>query len=105
MTPDQERMWNILGNRYQMLAHQYARDILSYKTTRARDRRANKLFSYVLNNFPKDDIVKTVHLWLSTYRLPLQPSKLVEFDRFHEEFGKFISDNVYRFKEQGFYYE
>lgn len=105
MTPEQEHMWNILGDRYRLLAHQYAREIASCKTTRSRHNRANKLFSYVLDNFPREDVVKTFHLWLNKYRLPLMPSKITEFDRFQDEFGKFVSDNVVDFNKQGRWYE
>ena len=105
MTPEQEHMWNILGNRYQHLAHRFAREILAVKTEDAMMRRANKFFKIVIDTFPRDDIIKTVHLWLNKYQLPLVPSKIPEFDRFHDTYGQFITDNVESFIKQKKWYD
>lgn len=105
MTPEQEHMWNVLGDRYRLLAHQYAREILAVKTKDAMMRRANKFFRIVLDTFPREDVVKTIHLWLNRYQLPLIPYKITAFDEFHDEYGQFIMDNMQSFTKQKKWYD
>lgn len=105
MTPEQEQMWNILGNRYQLLAHQYAREMMAVKTKDAMIRRSNKFLRIVLDTFPQEDVVKTVHLWLNKYQLPLEPRKMPDFDRFHNDYSEFISNNVESFTKQKKWYD
>jgi len=55
---------------------------------------ADKHILTIMHLFDKEQSVRILKTWLSTYKLPLDPNRLKTFDQFHEQFGKFIIDNT-----------
>jgi len=55
---------------------------------------ADKHLSTIMDLFDKEQSVRILKTWLSTYKLPLDPDRLKTFEQFHEQFGKFIIDNT-----------
>lgn len=51
---------------------------------------ADYFFSFMMNNFETEIVVMGARIALTTYKLPLQPTKLKNFDAFHERYGKYI---------------
>lgn len=51
---------------------------------------ADNFFSYMMKNFEVELVVMGARIALTTYNLPFQPSKLKNFDAFHEKYGKYI---------------
>ena len=51
---------------------------------------ADNFFAYMMKNFETELVVMGARIALTTYDLPLQPSKLKNFDSFHEKYGKYI---------------
>jgi len=47
-------------------------------------------FRYMMDNFETEIVVMGARIALKTYELPLQPTKLKNFDEFHEKYGKYI---------------
>jgi hypothetical protein len=51
---------------------------------------ADNFFAYMMKNFETELVVMGARIALTTYNLPFQPSKLKNFDAFHEKYGKYI---------------
>lgn len=51
---------------------------------------ADNFFSYIMANFETELVVMGAKIALKTYRLPIEPSQLKNFDTFHKKYGKYI---------------
>ena len=51
---------------------------------------ADNFFAYMMKNFETELVVMGARIALTTYDLPFQPTKLKNFDEFHQRFGKYI---------------
>ena len=51
---------------------------------------ADNFFAYMMKNFETELVVMGARIALTTYNLPFQPTKLKEFDAFHQRYGKYI---------------
>lgn len=51
---------------------------------------AEHFFSYMMANFETELVVMGAKIALKTYRLPIEPSQLKNFDEFHKKYGKYI---------------
>jgi len=51
---------------------------------------ADNFFKYMMQNFETELVVMGARIALTTYNLPFQPTKLKNFDEFHNRFGKYI---------------
>jgi hypothetical protein len=51
---------------------------------------ADYFFGFMMDNFNTELVVMGAKVALSTYKLPFQPGKLKNFDRFHKKYGKYI---------------
>jgi hypothetical protein len=51
---------------------------------------ADNFFAYIMNNFEIELVVVSAKIALKTYKLPIEPSQLKNFDDFHKKFGKYI---------------
>lgn len=51
---------------------------------------ADYFFGFMMDNFNTELCVMGAKVALSTYKLPFQPGKLKNFDRFHKGYGKYI---------------
>ena len=60
------------------------------KKTSNWDAMADNFFGYMMDNFPTELVVMGAKTALTSYQLPFDASKLKNFDRFHEKYGKFI---------------
>ena len=60
------------------------------KKTQNWDSMADNFFGYMMDNFPTELVVMGAKTALTNYQLPFDASKLKNFDRFHEKYGKFI---------------
>ena len=54
------------------------------------DSMADCFFGFMMDNFPTELVVMGAKVALTNYQLPFDASKLTNFDRFHDKFGKFI---------------
>jgi len=54
------------------------------------DKMADYFFGFMMDNFPTELVVMGAKVALTNYQLPFDASKLKNFDRFHEKYGKFI---------------
>ena len=54
------------------------------------DNMADCFFGFMMDNFPTELVVMGAKVALTNYQLPFDASKLKNFDRFHEQYGKFI---------------
>ena len=52
----------------------------------------DNFFSYMMNNFETELVVMGTKIALKTYKLPIEPTQLTNFDEFHKKFGKYIVD-------------
>lgn len=53
---------------------------------------ADNFFSYIMANFETELVVMGAKIALKTYKLPIEPSQLRNFDDFHKKYGKYIVD-------------
>ena len=51
---------------------------------------ADNFFGYMMKNFETELTVMGARIALTTYNLPFQPTKLKNFDEFHNRYGKYI---------------
>ena len=51
---------------------------------------ADNFLGYMMKNFETELVVMGARIALTTYDLPLTPSKLKNFDEFHSRYGKYI---------------
>ena len=51
---------------------------------------ADNFFAYMMKNFETELVVMGARIALTTYNLPFQPTKLKNFDEFHQRYGKYI---------------
>lgn len=51
---------------------------------------ADNFFSYIMTNFETELVVMGAKIALKTYKLPIEPSQLKNFDEFHKKYGKYI---------------
>jgi hypothetical protein len=92
VTPEQKRMWDYLTNNYAQIAHEMGRE-LSLTNKRWFHRKANKFLS-VINTWPIEDAARAASTWINRYHLPINPSKLQNFDAFHEKCGAWVISNT-----------
>ena len=54
------------------------------------DAMADNFFGFMMDNFPTELVVMGAKTALTNYHLPFDASKLKNFDRFHDQYGKYI---------------
>jgi hypothetical protein len=54
------------------------------------DAMADNFFGYMMDNFPTELVVMGAKVALTNYQLPFDASKLKNFDKFHDKYGKYI---------------
>ena len=54
------------------------------------DDMADNFFRFMMDNFTTEVVVMGARTALTTYNLPMVPSKLKSFEEFHKRFGKYI---------------
>jgi hypothetical protein len=51
---------------------------------------ADNFFTYMMSNFETELVVMGAKVALKTFKLPIEPSQLKNFDEFHKKYGKYI---------------
>jgi hypothetical protein len=51
---------------------------------------ADNFFNYMMSNFETELVVMGAKVALKTFKLPIEPSQLKNFDEFHKKYGKYI---------------
>jgi hypothetical protein len=51
---------------------------------------ADNFFGFMMDNFPTELVVMGSKVALTNYQLPFDASKMNNFDRFHDKYGKYI---------------
>ena len=54
------------------------------------DEQADNFFRFMMDNFETELVVMGAKIALTNYDLPLDPSKMKNFDEFHDRFGKYV---------------
>ena len=54
------------------------------------DAMADNFLNFMMDNFDTELTVMGAKIALSTYKLPMKPSKLKSFNKFHQKFGKYV---------------
>ena len=81
-------------------AHESGKDLLAVlnqgkrKRYKSMNSTADKHILTIMHLFDNEQSVRILKTWLSTYKLPLDPSRLKTFDQFHDQFGEFITNNT-----------
>lgn len=63
---------------------------LAQKKTKGWDDMADNFFRFMMDNFETELVVMGAKIALTKYDLPLDPSKMKNFDEFHDRFGKYV---------------
>ena len=50
----------------------------------------DNFFNYIMDNFETELVVLGAKIALKTYKLPIEPSQLKNFNQFHKKYGKYI---------------
>ena len=99
MMLDDERLIKLLKGP-DWYAHDSAKELLDILNQGKRKRyksmnlTADKHLSTIMDLFNKEQSVRILKTWLTTYRLPLDPNRLKTFDQFHHRVGEFIMQNA-----------
>ena len=62
----------------------------SQKKVKDWDGMADNFFKFMMDNFPTELVVMGAKVALTNYNLPFDASKLKNFDKFHDKYGKYI---------------
>lgn len=62
----------------------------SSKKVKGWDDMADNFFGFMMDNFPTELVVMGAKVALTNYALPFDASKLKNFDKFHDKYGKYI---------------
>jgi hypothetical protein len=54
------------------------------------DEQVDNFFRYMMDNFPTELVVMGAKTALTNYNLPLDATKMKNFDEFHKRFGKYV---------------
>jgi hypothetical protein len=54
------------------------------------DEMADNFFKFTMDNFPTELVVMAAKVALTNYNLPFDTTKLKNFDKFHDKYGKYI---------------
>ena len=54
------------------------------------DKKADNFLNFMMDNFDTELTVMGAKIALATYKLPMKPTKLKSFNKFHEKFGKYV---------------
>jgi hypothetical protein len=54
---------------------------------------ASNFFTYMMANFETELVVMGAKIALKTFKLPIEPSQLKNFNEFHQKYGKYIVDS------------
>ncbi len=54
------------------------------------DEMADNFFKFTMDNFPTELVVMAAKVALTNYNLPFDATKLANFDKFHDKYGKYI---------------
>jgi len=60
------------------------------KKSKGWDSMADNFFRYMMDNFPTELVVMGAKTALTNYDLPLDATKMTNFDEFHKRFGKYV---------------
>jgi MoxR-like ATPase len=60
------------------------------KKVKGWDEMADNFFRFMMDNFETELVVMGAKIALTNYDLPLDPSKMKNFDEFHDRFGKYV---------------
>ena len=93
LTNEQQLTWDVLSNNAERLSHVWAKELTGLKPKQFA-KLADKHINFMLANFSKEETVRTMKTWLSTYNLPLDADRLASFDEFHNQVGLYIVDNM-----------
>jgi MoxR-like ATPase len=63
---------------------------LDKKKAKNWDSMSDNFFGFMMDNFPTELVVMGAKVALTNYGLPFDASKMKNFDRFHEKYGKYI---------------
>jgi len=99
MMSDSDRLITLLKGP-DWYAHRAANEMLMIlnqgkrKRYKSMNSTADKHLLTIMDLFNKEQSVRILKTWLTTYSLPLDPNRLKTFDQFHEQFGEFIINNT-----------
>ena len=92
---DKELMWDILSGNHAHLAHAWGQELLELSKKQSKKQfrvRANECL-YCTLSWPVEARSRAVKTWLSTYKIPLNPSELASCDQFHQTTASFVFNN------------
>lgn len=68
----------------------YELQLADQKKTKNWDEMADNFLEFMMDNFPTELVVLGAKIALTNYELPFDASKLKNFDRFHDQYGKYV---------------
>jgi hypothetical protein len=99
MMTDSDRLITLLKGP-DWYAHESGKDLLAVlnqgkrKRYKSMNSTADKYLLTIMDLFDKEQSVRILKTWLTTYSLPLDPNRLKTFEQFHQQFGEFAIDNT-----------
>jgi hypothetical protein len=68
----------------------YELQLADQKKSKNWDEMADNFLEFMMDNFPTELVVLGAKIALTNYELPFDASKLKNFDRFHDQYGKYV---------------
>jgi len=88
ITKEQHQMWTILADSYGDKAWKMLADITKGK--KINYRKADRHFQFIMDNWPNDEVLRTVKTWLRNTPHVYHSEKLKTFNEFRERYGDLI---------------
>ena len=90
LTSEQQRCWDALHGA-QFHCHEMAKDILAVKGRAKRFHQCiDRHLETIMHLYTGDEVIRIVHTWLKVYKIPIDPSQLINYDLFHARYGSLV---------------
>jgi hypothetical protein len=90
MIDEKTHMWYTLSGRYGDLAWEMLEDMKGKKFSH---KKANKHLAYIMNNWPAEEVVRTVRTWLMKSTIDINKLDETLSLEFRDKYGVFVAKN------------
>lgn len=92
---EKELVWALLKSDPACLAHTMAQQLSEFNDETELNKQADAYLNQLLSTFnDAETLARIVKTWLSEYQIPLNPSLLESFDKWHEFCSYYIVENA-----------
>jgi len=91
LTKEQHQIWTILADNYGDQAWKMLKDM--HRGGKINYRKVDKYFQYIMDNWPDDEVLRTVRTWLRNTPRIYDSKKLKTFEEFTRRYGDLVVEH------------